>query len=55
MRRMLPGGTAWERQTVECGPGRVQAGIRVWGYKNDWHHVEAYFQLNTIQGGKGGS
>jgi len=23
------------------------------GYKNDWHHVEAYFQLNTIQGGKG--
>jgi hypothetical protein len=23
------------------------------GYKNDWHHVEAYFKLNTIQGGKG--
>lgn len=23
------------------------------GYKGDWHRVEAYFQLNTIQGGKG--
>ena len=23
------------------------------GYKNAWHKVEAYFQLNTIQGGKG--
>lgn len=22
-------------------------------YKNDWHHVEAYFQLNSIAGGKG--
>jgi hypothetical protein len=22
-------------------------------YKNDWHHVEAYFQLNTIEDGKG--
>ncbi len=22
-------------------------------YKNDWHHVEAYFKLNSIQGGKG--
>ena len=25
------------------------------GYKNDWHHVEAYFQLNSIQSGKGQS
>jgi hypothetical protein len=23
------------------------------GYKNAWHKVEVYFQLNTIQGGKG--
>ncbi len=23
------------------------------GYKNDWHHVEAYFQLNTIVNGIG--
>ncbi len=23
------------------------------GYKNDWHHVEAYFQLNTIANGVG--
>ena len=23
------------------------------GYKNDWHHVEAYFQLNTIVNGVG--
>ena len=23
------------------------------GYKNDWHMVEAYYQLNTIAGGKG--
>ena len=23
------------------------------GYKNNWHKVEAYFQLNTITGGKG--
>jgi len=23
------------------------------GYKNDWHQVEAYFKLNSIQGGKG--
>ncbi len=23
------------------------------GYKNDWHQVEAYFQLNTIGAGKG--
>ncbi|MBM2814828.1 MAG: type sorting protein [Ignavibacteria bacterium] len=22
-------------------------------YKNDWHHVEAYFKLNSIQSGKG--
>lgn len=22
-------------------------------YKNDWHHVEAYFKLNSISGGKG--
>ena len=22
-------------------------------YKNDWHHVEAYFKLNSIVGGKG--
>lgn len=23
------------------------------GYKNDWHMVEVYYQLNSIQGGKG--
>jgi hypothetical protein len=23
------------------------------GYKNDWHHVEVFFQMNTIQNGKG--
>ncbi len=23
------------------------------GYKNDWHRIEAYFQLNSIQNGKG--
>ena len=22
------------------------------GYKGDWHHVEAFFELNSIQGGR---
>jgi len=46
-------GTAWRNEKVwlasapsfTAGPGA--------GYKNAWHKVEAYFQLNSIQGGVG--
>ncbi|MDZ4864536.1 MAG: hypothetical protein SGJ01_13960 [Gemmatimonadota bacterium] len=46
-------GTAWRNEKVwlasapsfTAGPGP--------GYKNAWHKVEAYFQLNSIQGGVG--
>jgi hypothetical protein len=52
------------RDCFPSGPGWYSA--RIWdtdqptfvdapgpGYKGDWHHVEVYFQMNTIQAGAG--
>jgi hypothetical protein len=45
-------GTYWYNNKQLTGPVTFQNSPGA-GYKNDWNHVEAYFQLNTVVGGVG--
>lgn len=46
-------GAQWRngKQWDAAGPSFTNAAGA--GYKNDWHMVEVYYQLNSVQGGKG--
>lgn len=45
-------GGAWYNDKTLTGPVAFQPNPGP-GYKNNWNFVEAYFQLNTVSGGKG--
>ena len=49
----FPVGTAYYNGKWWLAPQPTFTGSPGPGYKNDWHFVEAYFQLNSIQGGIG--
>lgn len=46
-------GTQWRNEKIWKASGPAFLPNPGPGYKGDWHRVEAYFQLNSIQGGKG--
>ncbi|MCI0558658.1 MAG: polysaccharide lyase [Nitrososphaera sp.] len=45
-------GTYWNGKQWKTGQAYFQDAAGPY-YKSNWHHVEAYFKLNSIQGGKG--
>lgn len=46
-------GTQWRNGKQWDASGTAFTNAAGPGYKNDWHMVEVYYQLNSIQGGKG--
>ena len=46
------GGTYWNGKSWKAGSIYFQDNPGQY-YKNDWHHIEAYFKLNSISGGIG--
>lgn len=46
-------GTRWMNEKLWQAAGPAFLPNPGPGYKGDWHRVEVYFQLNSIQGGKG--
>jgi hypothetical protein len=47
------GGSVWDNTKLKDAASAQFLSTTGPKYKNDWHHVEAYFQLNTIVGGIG--
>lgn len=47
-------GSEWRNEKIwEVGSPAFSSTAGAPGYKNDWHHLEANFKLNTIRDGKG--